>query len=141
MPFGLNLDIKADANTHFAWLRTRLALERTLMAAIRTGAALIGFGFAIVQFFQRFSAIDTTGIAQSRVPSRALGLALVGAGVLVMAISLIQYRQFMRYLWSETYRTVAGTRAARRLTPSVWAAALVAVIGLVVFLAIAIGAI
>jgi putative membrane protein len=136
MPFGLNLDIKADANTHFAWLRTRLALERTLMAAIRTGAALIGLGFAIVQFFQRFSELGTTGVAQSHVPSRALGLALIGAGILVMTISLIQYRQFMHYLWSETYRTVAATRAARRITPSVWAAVLVALIGLIVFLAI-----
>ena len=32
---------KADAGTHFAWLRTRMALDRTLMAGIRTGTALI----------------------------------------------------------------------------------------------------
>lgn len=50
-----HLTVKADAGTHFAWLRTRMALERTLLAAIRTGTALIGFGFTIVQFFQRLS--------------------------------------------------------------------------------------
>ena len=45
----------ATADSHFAWLRTRLALERTMMAWQRTAVSLIGFGFAIVQFFEHFN--------------------------------------------------------------------------------------
>ena len=46
-------EVNATAQSHFAWLRTRLAVERTLMAWVRTAVSLIGFGFAIVQFFDR----------------------------------------------------------------------------------------
>ena len=42
------------AESHFAWLRTRLAVERTMMAYLRTAVSLIGFGFAIFQFFYKF---------------------------------------------------------------------------------------
>jgi Predicted membrane protein len=47
--------------THFAWLRTRMSMERTLMSWVRTATALIGFGFTIFQFLQRFN--QTPGIA------------------------------------------------------------------------------
>ena len=47
-------DVRSTATDHFAWLRTRLAVERTLMAYLRTSVSLIGFGFAIVQFFRNF---------------------------------------------------------------------------------------
>ena len=43
-------EVRVTADSHFAWLRTRLALERTVMAWLRTAVSLIGFGFAIVQF-------------------------------------------------------------------------------------------
>ena len=46
-------DVKATADSHFSWLRTRLSVERTLMSVVRTAIALIGFGFTIVQFFDR----------------------------------------------------------------------------------------
>jgi hypothetical protein len=38
-------DVRVTAESHFAWLRTRLAVERTMMAYMRTAVALIGFGF------------------------------------------------------------------------------------------------
>ena len=47
-------DVKATADSHFSWLRTRLSVERTLMSVVRTAIALIGFGFTIVQFFDRY---------------------------------------------------------------------------------------
>jgi uncharacterized membrane protein YidH (DUF202 family) len=40
-------EVRATAADHFAWVRTRLALERTMMAWQRTAVALIGFGFAL----------------------------------------------------------------------------------------------
>jgi putative membrane protein len=54
-------EVKGDAPTHFAWLRTRMSMERTLMSWVRTATALIGFGFTIFQFLQRFN--QTPGIA------------------------------------------------------------------------------
>ena len=41
-------EVRATASDHFAWVRTRLALEPTITAWLRTAVALIGFGFAIV---------------------------------------------------------------------------------------------
>lgn len=46
-------EVRVTADSHFAWLRTRLAVERTMMSWLRTAVSLIGFGFAIVQFFER----------------------------------------------------------------------------------------
>ena len=46
-------EVRVTADSHFAWLRTRLAVERTMMAYMRTAVALIGFGFTIFQFLQR----------------------------------------------------------------------------------------
>jgi len=54
-------EVRVTSDSHFGWIRTRMALERTLMAWLRTGVALIGFGFTIVQFFQRLR--ETEGVA------------------------------------------------------------------------------
>ena len=44
-------EVRATADSHFSWVRTRLSLERTMMMAwLRTATVLIGFGFAIVQY-------------------------------------------------------------------------------------------
>ena len=56
-------EVRATAADHFAWVRTRLALERTMMAWQRTAVALIGFGFAIVQYFNHLAA-DPSAPAQ-----------------------------------------------------------------------------
>src|SRR4029077_16052851 len=92
------VDVTSDS--HFGWIRTRLAVERTLMAYLRTGVALIGFGFTIVQFFQRLGGME--GVAPASRPHAAhdLGLALIGAGVLSLLISAWQYWRLVRYLWS-----------------------------------------
>ena len=41
--------VRLTSDSHFAWLRTRMALDRTMMAWTRTAVSLIGFGFVIVQ--------------------------------------------------------------------------------------------
>jgi putative membrane protein len=105
---GGRFEVRVTSDSHFAWIRTRMALERTLMAWVRTAVALIGFGFTIVQFFQRLN--DMEGVAPAVRPQapRHLGLALIGAGVLALVISAQQYRRMVRYLWSDPYRPIAG---------------------------------
>jgi putative membrane protein len=101
-------DVHLTSDSHFGWIRTRLAVERTLMAYLRTGVALIGFGFTIVQFFQRLGGME--GVAPASRPQAAhyLGLALIGAGILSLLISGWQYRHVVRYLWSPQFRALAG---------------------------------
>jgi putative membrane protein len=104
-------EVRTTSDSHFGWLRTRLALERTLMAWVRTGVALIGFGFTIVQFFQRLR--ETEGVAPPARPQapRYLGLALIAAGVLSLVISSWQYRRIVNYLWSSQFSAIAGLEA------------------------------
>ena len=101
-------EVHLTSDSHFGWIRTRMALERTLMAWLRTGVALIGFGFTIVQFFQRLGGME--GVAPADRPQAAhhLGLALIGAGVLSLLISAWQYRRVVRYLWSPQFKALAG---------------------------------
>jgi putative membrane protein len=104
-------EVRITADSHFSWLRTRLAVESTLMAWLRTAVALIGFGFTIVQFFQRLN--DMQGVAPAARPEapRHVGLALIAAGVLALLISAWQYRVLVRYLWSVPFRPIAGIEA------------------------------
>ncbi|MGO9931723.1 MAG: YidH family protein [Steroidobacteraceae bacterium] len=104
-------DVRITSDSHFGWIRTRMALERTLMAWIRTGLALIGFGFTIVQFFQRLN--EMQGVAPALRPQapRNMGLALIAAGVMALFISGWQYRRLVHYLWSNEFKPLAGLDA------------------------------
>jgi putative membrane protein len=106
-PHG-RFEVRVTSDSHFGWIRTRLAVERTLMAWMRTSVALIGFGFTIVQFFQRLNSME--GVAAARRPQapRMLGLALIGCGVLALLISAHQYRRIVKYLWSDQFKVLAG---------------------------------
>ena len=68
-------EVRASASDHFAWVRTRLALERTMMSWLRTAVALIGFGFAIVQYFNRLQQIPGMRSAYLPTAPEYLGLA------------------------------------------------------------------
>jgi putative membrane protein len=105
---GGRFEVRVTSDSHFGWLRTRMAAERTLMAWLRTAVALIGFGFTIVQFFQRLNNMEGVAPAARPQAPRHLGLALIGAGVLALIISAQQYRRLIRYLWSDPYRPIAG---------------------------------
>lgn len=48
-------EVRATAESHFSWVRTRMSTERTLMSWVRTAVGLIGFGFTIFQFLERFN--------------------------------------------------------------------------------------
>jgi putative membrane protein len=105
---GARFEVRVTSDSHFGWLRTRMALERTLMAWVRTSVALIGFGFTIVQFFQRLQGM--TGVAPAVRPQapRTMGLALIGTGIGALLISLWQYRRLVHYLWSAPFKPIAG---------------------------------
>ena len=85
-------DVQPSITNHFAWFRTRLALERTFMAWMRTAVSLIGFGFTIAQVFQKLR--DQDIITKAAAP-RNFGLALVGLGIVMLVIGIIYHLQFM----------------------------------------------
>ena len=124
--------VKADATTHLAWLRTRLAVERTLMAGVRTATGLIGFGFTIVQFFYRLASNDTVTMEFPAAPGY-MGLALIAAGVLQLVVFLMQYRHTVSHLWGPDFQEVAGIQREPITSSSVWVALVVILIGLFAF--------
>ena len=130
-------EVSATASSHFAWLRTRMALERTLMAWARTSVSLIGFGFTIVQFFERVqsSGPPSVPVLLPEAP-RNFGLALIGSGILGLVISLWQYREGLHYLWADEFRPVAGVEAQRMTTPIMWIAVVLILVGVFAFLVV-----
>jgi len=129
-------EVHVTAETHFAWLRTRLAVERTVMAYLRTAVSLIGFGFAIVQFFKNFHQMP--GDASARFPDAAwyLGLALIACGILAAVFSVMEYRWTLRYLWSGSYSAVAGLTREGKQTPLYAVSVVLILIGLFAFFAV-----
>jgi putative membrane protein len=129
-------EVSLNVGNHFAWLRTRLAVERTLMAWVRTATALIGFGFTIVQFFERLHTMDNvTPAARPQMP-RYLGLALIASGVLALLVSCWQYRWVIKYLWQQQFRPIAGLREGGMQTPLLLVGSALALIGMVAFVAV-----
>jgi putative membrane protein len=129
-------DVRVTADSHFAWLRTRLAIERTMMAYMRTAVALIGFGFAIVQFFVRFEELPGVAPAQHSAAPRYLGLALIGCGIVATVVSIWEYRRLVRYLWSGNFVKVAGIRTGGLPTPLYAVAIVLICVGMFAFFAV-----
>src|SRR5438552_18511176 len=85
-------EVRVTADSHFAWLRTRLALERTIMPWLRTAVALIGFGFAIVQYPNHLQ--QAPGARSPNLPTAPeyLGSALVVCGVPTRVASIWRHQ-------------------------------------------------
>jgi putative membrane protein len=109
--------------------RTRLALERTMMGWIRTTVAMISFGFSIFTFFQSMRRISGLPPRTGFFSSRGLALMLVGSSTLLLVLATIQYRL--------TWRRMLAFGAARYADTILIGAVLVALIGLVTFIGIA----
>jgi putative membrane protein len=135
IPVGHRFEVKPTADSHFAWIRTRLAIERTLMAWVRTSTALIGFGFTIVQFFGRLR--STQDVAPALLPEtpRYLGLSLIGCGILGLAVSIRQYRKLLNYM-KEGFAPVAGVDEVASGTPLNSIAIVLLLIGVFAFSAV-----
>jgi putative membrane protein len=111
------------------------------MAWIRTGVSLIGFGFTIVQFFERLQ--DMKGVSPAARPhaARYLGLMLIGAGVVSLVISTVQYRRVVQYLWSDDFKPIAGItgnemRPVIAQAPAFTVAIVLTLIGLFAFVSV-----
>ena len=129
-------EVRVTADSHFAWLRTRLALERTIMSWLRTAVALIGFGFAIVQYLNHLQ--QSPGARSAYLPTAPeyLGLALIVCGVLALVISIWQYRWGLRYLLGEPFTPIAGVTTKSMQTPVMAVAILLIGVGLFAFFAV-----
>ena len=79
--------------------RIYLAVERTLLAWIRTGLAMMGFGFVVARFGLFLRELGTVA---PNIPVKSTGFslwtgtALVLAGVVVNAVSTVQYLHTVR---------------------------------------------
>jgi putative membrane protein len=140
-PDGERFAVKATADTHFAWVRTRLALERTMMSWVRTATALIGFGFTIVQFFERLNNIEGVDPATRPFAARYVGLVLIAAGIVALVVSAVQYRAALRYLWHGEYAAIAGIGKAPGSTPVYAITIGLTFIGVLAFLAVLVRAV
>ncbi|HEV2099647.1 MAG TPA: DUF202 domain-containing protein [Stellaceae bacterium] len=129
-------EVRATASDHFAWIRTRLSLERTMMSWQRTATALIGFGFALVQYLGHLERIPGARSAYLPDAPRYLGLALIACGVLALVISLWQYWWAVRYLWGGAFTPIAGMTKEGKQSPVIAVAVLLIGIGVFAFFAV-----
>ena len=132
-----SFDVQPNVSNHFSWLRTRLALERTFMAWMRTAVSLIGFGFTITQFFARLQNMPTDALRpMGEDAPRNLGLTLIACGVAALAISAWQYRESLKYLSSEDFRTIRKFPNRVVRTPVFTAAMVLMGVGIAAFVAV-----
>ena len=129
-------EVRATADSHFGWIRTRLSVERTMMSWQRTAVALIGFGFAIVEYFNHLQQIRGARPAYFPAAPEYLGLGLISCGVLTLVISLWQYCSTVRYLWGESFAPIAGMTKEGIQSPVIAIAILLIAIGLFAFFAV-----
>lgn len=135
-PGAARFEVRVTADSHFAWVRTRLSVERTMMSWQRTAVALIGFGFAIVQYFNHLQQMPGTRLAYLPTAPVYLGLALISCGILALVISVWQYHWTVRYLWGGTFAPIAGMTQEGMQSPVLAIAILLICIGLFAFFAV-----
>jgi putative membrane protein len=92
----------AGTTVDLGYERTRLAADRTLMAWIRTSVSMISFGFSIYKFFQYLLESNLTAGNLQHAAPRNFGIALVGMGMVLLIIAVLEYFLFLRNLSRRT---------------------------------------
>jgi putative membrane protein len=128
-------EVRVTSDSHFAWLRTRLAVERTMMAYMRTAVSLIAFGFTIFQFIDRVQ--DASG-RDVRYPQASwyLALAMILCGVGAAVASLFEYRRLIRHMWSGGFAAIAGVAKEQQKTPLYVITGVLILIGIFAFFSV-----
>jgi putative membrane protein len=111
------------------------------MAWVRTAVALIGFGFTIVTFFDKLGSLSGVAPASQPFAGRYVGLVLIGSGILVLTMSVWQYRAMLRYLWHGDFAAIAGVRKAPGQTPVYAIAVVLTLVGVFAFLVVLVRAV
>jgi len=91
--------------------REHLANERTLLAWVRTALALMGLGFVVARFglFLRQLALERAAPPEPGHASAVIGAALVGASVLLAALSTLRYFRARAQIERGSYEPEAYT--------------------------------
>jgi putative membrane protein len=126
-------EVRVTSDSHFGWVRTRMALERTQMAWIRTGVSLIAFGFTIYQVISKLPQPERALHANA---ARDLGLVLIGTGVMAMFLAVLDYRAADDYLWSPEFKPIAGMSEKRGHSRVLPITLIVLVVGICAFVAV-----
>jgi putative membrane protein len=95
--------------------RIYMAAERTFLAWLRTAIALMAFGFVIARFGVFLRSIAVPGAASTEHGSGmslALGLSLVGLGILVCIVSALRHGRYVRGIDEGRFRSVFGSSLA-----------------------------
>jgi putative membrane protein len=128
-------EVRVTSDSHFAWLRTRLAVERTMLAYMRTAVALIGFGFTIYQFLERVQEVPGRVVYFPRA-AWYLSLSLILCGVAAAVASLFEYQRLIVYLRSGGFAAIAGVASMQKRTPLYAITGVLIVIGIFAFLSV-----
>ena len=80
----------------WALIRTAFSSERSLMAWMRTSVSLYSFGFTITKFVDYLER-QGEGSQFSEGPRR-LGISLIGVGILVLVLAVVEHVQRLRMM-------------------------------------------
>jgi putative membrane protein len=134
IPVPPDLDSTPSVSNHFAWMRTYMSLESTLLSAVRTATTLIGFGFTVAQFFQKLqeNAPDSLQAMNPALP-RNVGLVLIAAGTISLAMYIHHYHRTDAYLRSSPFGAIAIPKAAALRKPARLISYIVLAVGVLAF--------
>lgn len=94
--------------------RLYMAAERTFLAWIRTGVALLALGFVVARFgvFLHEASVVRPAHAEPVGASLHVGLALIAIGILVLVVSAVRHRAYVRALDEGRFRERFGSTFA-----------------------------
>jgi putative membrane protein len=125
---GDTTEAPRDLRLPGALVRTALSSEQTLMSWVRTSLSMVTFGFSIAQFFY-FLAERQDDADFTASPNR-LGIALIGVGMLVLVLAMVEHLLRIRTLKSQGLPGDAGSFLPMGSAAALFAIAIIALISL-----------